>query len=103
MSDIRRENFNLLYSVALTATQDDFGRAIGLNQSEVSQYNTGKKAISNYRARDIEREFKLPAGWMDRANARLLLSADEYELIERVRQRGDGTAKSLVQLLDNLK
>ena len=103
MSEHRLDNFRLLYEVILLATQKDFGKTIGLNQSEVSDYNMGKRKIDDLLSREIEREYALPTRWMDRPNAGVRLTTDEYELLLRVRGRKTGTAAVLVQMLDGLK
>ena len=102
MSDNRLDNFRLLYSVALLATQAEFGRVLNLTQSEVSNYNMSKTPIGDYLSRRIESEFKLPVGWMDRPNVNLMLTAQEYELLTKVRARKGNAAIALTQLLDGL-
>ena len=102
MSNTRLDNLRLLYQVALLTTQAEFGRALGLTQSEVSDYNMGKAPITDYLSRRIEKEFKLPAGWMDRPNVGLMLTAQEYELLTKIRARGGNAAIALSQLLDGL-
>ena len=102
MSDDRVDNFRLLYDVVLPTNQADFGRALGLSQPDISGYNTRKKPISDYLSRRIEKEFGLPKGWMDRPNARLMLTADEYDLLMKVRERKGNAAAVLVKMLDGL-
>jgi hypothetical protein len=44
-------------------------RRAGKDRRQFSAWSTGRKAISDESARDIERAFGKPAGWMDREHA----------------------------------
>ena len=75
-----------------------FGRAIGLSQSEVSLIEMKNKEITPYLARKIEKEFLLPPEWMDRDNAGLLLTANEFDLVTSFKK----VPSKIQQLLLNL-
>jgi len=78
------------------------GPTINLTQSEVSQIETEKKEISNYLARKIEKSYSLPDGWMDRDNASLLLTAEEFEFIGSLRRLSAEIREHLLNLTDGI-
>ena len=99
LQELRRANFRLLL-VAIYTTQQEFGQAIGLNQTRVSQINMGDREIDDRFARKLEREFGKPTGWMDRDNFGIGLTAEEFALIIATRTLALPARLSLLQFLE---
>ncbi len=99
---IRFSNFRILRAVLLVTTQKDLGPTIGLSQPDISQIEREKKEISNYLARKIEKSYSLPDGWVDRDNASLKLTAEEFEFIGSLRRLSDEIRERLLNLMDEI-
>ena len=103
INDIRQMNFLLLRAVQFTTSQEGFGRAVGLSQNVVSQIEGKKRVISSYLARKLEKEFSLPIDWMDRDNAGLMLSSDEFALVNCVRNIPESIRQPLLLFIGALE
>jgi transcriptional regulator with XRE-family HTH domain len=100
---IRRRNFRIFRAILFDdASQRQIGRALNLTQGEVSQIETGKKGISQYFARRLEKEFSLPVGWMDRNNADLRLVESEFQLVSALRELPVEVGRKILDLVNVL-
>lgn len=100
---VRRQNFRIFRAVLFDdVSQRQLGRALNLTQTEVSQIETGKKSISSYFARRIEKSFSLPEGWMDRNNADLRLTEDEFKLVSALRELPIDVRRKISDLVNAL-
>ena len=69
----------------------------------LSEMALGKTEISNYVARDIEGELKLPDGWLDRNNVSTIMTLSEidYKLLEALRNFTEAKRKKVYELILN--
>ncbi len=84
---IRKCNLSLL--IGFCATQNILGGKIGIDKSSISYLMSGKSGkISDWRARQIERQLAKPKGWMDRDNYNQNITASEWKTISILRRMG---------------
>jgi hypothetical protein len=75
-----------------------------LNANYVSKMATGDMPISDETAREIERSFSLPKGWLDRDNEQIIrMTNPDYEVLVSIQDKSEAAKKSLSRFIDELQ
>lgn len=74
------------------------------NSTYLSKMATGDMAVSDRKARAIERALDLPAGWLDRDNIAIFkMSVPEFDLYQRVAELSDESRTALKVFLSSVQ
>lgn len=78
-------------------------KAVVTNDRYLSKMATGDMAISDHKARSIEKALDLPTGWLDRNNLELLqMSSSEFALNSQLHNCSDNAKNGLAQFLSSM-
>jgi hypothetical protein len=99
--NVRQTNLLLLRHSVFHTNQDTFAETLKVASSKLSRLELGKDLLDDSMARQIESSYKLPHGWMDRDNSNFFLSADEFDLIKRIRGLS-GKQKDLMDIFNGI-
>ena len=73
------------------------------NSTYLSKMALGDMDVGDRKARSIERSLGMPVGWLDRDNvAALNMSADEFELLQRLSSLQPEARTALLQFLSSV-
>jgi hypothetical protein len=83
----RGNNLLLLRCFFGNARQKSIARMLGISQSRYSTIESGKSPLDDNDARKIERELRLPLGWLDRDNSKaIFLPNEKWPLIQGAKE-----------------
>jgi len=102
VNKIRAANLRLLRHGVFDTEQANFAKTIKIAPSKLSVYERENVSLNNGLARQIETEFGLPEGWMDRDNCDIFMSRFEYDLVKNIRRLNTEQQKEIENIINGI-